>query len=307
MRELIISDLEQNQRLDKFLGRYLNDCPKSFIYKCIRTNKIKLNGKKVKGNEILQTSDTLKIFLLEEQFAEFQSEKIIPKTKITFDILFEDENLLVVNKPIGLLTQKDTPTSHSLADEILSYLGATSFVPAPCNRLDRNTAGIVLVGKNLPATQALSEMLKEKMIAKYYISVVRGNLQNEISLEAFHIKDDFENKVSISNTFVEGAKPIKTIVKPLSNKDDYTIVEIELITGKTHQIRAQLAHIGYPIIGDTKYGDKSINKNFALKHQFLCAYRVQFNCCVPFLEYLTNKEIVAPLPSNYETILAKLK
>ncbi|MGL6175326.1 MAG: RluA family pseudouridine synthase [Cellulosilyticaceae bacterium] len=314
MREIIISPLEANQRLDKFLMKYLKKCPKSYLYKCFRTKKIKYNGKKPQGNEILKTADCIKVFIPEEQLVEFEGEKITIQTKVSFEMIYEDEHLLILDKPLGLLTQKDTKDGHSLGEEVLTYLTkggyniqeAKGFIPAPCNRLDRNTAGIVLVGKNLPATQCISEMLKTKQISKYYMSIVLGRMTKPITLKGYHVKQDGKNEVSITEHYVEGAKPVETRITPLQSNGRYTLVEVQLVTGKTHQIRAHLSQIGHPIIGDPKYGDALENKYFkeryGLKYQFLCAYKIKFELCNPPFEYLQDKVFTAPAPPIYREV-----
>lgn len=315
MREVIISSAEANQRLDKFLLKYLKKCPKSYLYKCFRTKKIKYNGKKPQGNEILQDGDSIKLFIPEEQLQEFEEIKVIEKTKISFKKVYEDENLLIVDKPLGLLTQKDTKDGHSLAEEVLSYLVETQtynanetkgFVPAPCNRLDRNTAGIVVVGKNLRSAQTLSEMLKTKQISKYYMTIVLGRITKPLVLKGYHIKSDTKNQVKILNHYIEGAKPVETRIVPLQSNGRYTLVEVQLVTGKTHQIRAHLSQIGHPIIGDPKYGDALENKYFKerynLNYQFLCAYKVKFELCNEPFEYLQDRVFTVHAPKVYTEI-----
>lgn len=315
MRQIIVSSLEANQRLDKFLIKYLNRCPKSLIYKGMRTKKIKYNGKKPQGNEVLKENDEIKIFFTEEQFEEFSIEKKVEKVPISFQTVYEDENILLVNKPMGLLTQKDKAEGHSLADEVLSYLKengsynpnqSKGFTPAPCNRLDRNTAGIVLVGKNIAALQVLSEMLKTKEISKYYMSIVLGRITAPMILKGYHIKQEGKNEVVISNEYIEGAKPVETRILPLKTNGRYTLVEVQLVTGKTHQIRAHLSQIGHPIIGDPKYGDRLENKYFkdqyGLKYQILCAYKVKFELCKEPFTYLQDRVFTVPAPKIYSQI-----
>ena len=315
MRQIIISNIESNQRLDKFLMKYLKKCPKSFIYRAMRTKKIKYNSKKPEGNEILQENDEIKIFFTEEQFAEFEVQKDIKKMTISFKAVYEDDNILILNKPMGLLTQKDTQDGHSLAEEVLSYLLenksydpelSKGFTPAPCNRLDRNTAGIVLVGKNMAATQVLSEMLKTKQISKYYMSIVLGIIHSPITLRGYHLKQEGKNEVVISNHYIEGAKPVETRILPLKTNGRYTLVEVQLVTGKTHQIRAHLSQIGHPIIGDPKYGDPLENQYFKdkyhLKYQILCAYKIKFELCRDPFSYLQNRVFTVPAPQSYSKI-----
>lgn len=317
MRQIEITSLEANQRLDKFLLKYLNECPKSLIYKGIRTNKVKYNGRKPKGSEILKAGDEIKLFFKDEQMATLETEKAIKKVAIQFETVYEDENLLLVNKPMGLLTQKDAPDSHSLADEVRYYLmekgsydpnTSKGFTPAPCNRLDRNTAGIVLIGKNIPALQSLSSMLKTKEISKYYMCIVLGRVTTTMILKGYHKRCVGRNEVSITNEYVEGAKPVETRLLPLKTNGRYTLVEVQLVTGKTHQIRAHLSQIGHPIIGDPKYGDTLENQYFeqkyGLRYQILCAYKVKFELCKPPLNYLQDRVFTVPAPRIYSEICA---
>lgn len=315
MKEIIIEAQEANQRIDKFLLKRLNNSPKSFIYKACRTNKIKLNGKKPKGNEILQTGDSIKLFLRDEQLATLIKEKSAKKVAIHFQTVYEDDEVLVVNKPMGLLTQKDTAEGHSLADEVLYYLeqkegityqGNKGFTPAPCNRLDRNTTGIVLVGKSIAALQALSSMLQTKEISKYYMCIVLGRITTPMVLKGYHKRQEGRNEVSITDEYVEGAKLIETRLLPLKTNGRYTLVEVQLVTGKTHQIRAHLSQIGHPIIGDPKYGDPLENQYFkekyGLKYQILCAYKVKFELCKPPFDYLRERVFTVPAPKIYSEI-----
>lgn len=315
MREIIITNLESNQRLDKFLLKYLKKCPKSFLYKAFRTKKIKYNGKKPQGNEILKDQDVIRLYLPDAQLAEFEENKIIEKTKISFKTVYEDENVLIVNKPLGLLTQKDKKDGHSLAEEVLYYLSENNsynavtskgFTPAPCNRLDRNTAGIVLVGKSLPATQSISDMLRTKEISKYYMSIVLGRINTPLILKGYHLKEEGKNEVKILDHYVKGSKPVETRILPLQSNGRYTLIEVQLVTGKTHQIRAHLSQIGHPIIGDPKYGDKIENKYFIdkykLNYQFLCAYKIKFELSSAPFEYLQDRVFTVSAPEIYSKI-----
>ncbi len=315
MRLLKINDNEGNQRLDKFLLKYFNKAPKSFVYKMVRKKNIKYNGKRAKGNEILTGDDEVQIYLSEETIEKFRQIKEIPTAKPTFEVVYEDENILIINKPLGLLTQPDAQGQNTLTEQILTYLHQKgeydpedyqSFRPAPCNRLDRNTAGIVMVGKSLQATQAIHEMLRTQEISKYYMSIVLGRVHKAITLKGYHEKNESKNEVSISKDYIEGGKEVETRILPLQANGRYTLIEVQLVTGKTHQIRAHLATINHPIIGDPKYGDKEENEYFfrkyTLRHQFLCAYKIKFEICVEPLGYLANKVFTVGAPPLYSQI-----
>lgn len=315
MREMAINQYEAGQRLDKFLLKYLNKCPKGLLYKFMRTNKIKYNGKKPKGSEILVVGDQIKLFLHDDQIITLQEIKEVQKSSIHFKTVYEDEHILIVDKPLGLLTQKDKKDGHSLAEEVIYHLAsngsynvktAKGFTPAPCNRLDRNTAGIVLVGKHLRATQEISQMLKTKQISKYYMSIVLGRITEPIVLKGYHIKEKGKNEVKIVDYYVEGAKPVETRILPLQTNGRYTLIEVQLVTGKTHQIRAHLSQIGHPIIGDPKYGDALENKYFkdcyGLCYQVLCAYKIKFELCESLFEYMENRVFTVSAPKIYSEI-----
>lgn len=315
MREMAITQYEEGQRLDKFLLKYLNKCPKGLLYKFIRTNKIKYNGKKPKGNEILAVGDQIKLFLHDEQIVTLQQQKEVKESPIHFKTVYEDEHILIVDKPLGLLTQKDKKDGHSLAEEVRYHLAANGsydvkasngFTPAPCNRLDRNTAGIVLVGKHLRATQEISQMLKTKQISKYYMSIVLGRITEPIILKGYHLKEKDKNEVKIVDYYVEGAKPVETRILPLQNNGRYTLIEVQLVTGKTHQIRAHLSQVGHPIIGDPKYGDPIENEYFrshyGLCYQVLCAYKIKFELCESLFEYMENRVFTVAAPKIYSEI-----
>ena len=315
MRLIIVSEQEANQRLDKFLLKYFNKSPKSFVYKMLRKKNFKYNGKKAKGNEILLGNDEIQIYLSDETIEKFRKIKDIPLAKPTFEVIYEDSNILIINKPLGLLTQPDTKGQNTLAEQVLTYLHEKGeydpllyqgFRPAPCNRLDRNTAGIILVGKSLQATQAIHHMLRNREISKYYMSIVLGRVERPMILKGYHEKNEAKNQVQISDDYSEGAKEVETRILPLQANGRYTLIEVQLVTGKTHQIRAHLATVQHPIIGDPKYGDKEENEYFlrkySLRHQFLCAYKIKFEMCTAPLEYLENRVFTVGAPPLYSQI-----
>lgn len=316
MKEIKITENEENQRLDKFLLKYFNTAPKSFVYKMLRKKRIKYNGKKGEGSEILKIGDALQLYLAEETMEGFQEEKVLQRAERHFGIVYEDDNILMVSKPAGLLCHPEKSTdTDTLIDQVLYYLSQkgqytpskeNSFTPALCNRLDRNTGGIVIAGKNLKAVQEINRVIAERKLKKYYITMVRGEFTQEKELFGYHIKDEATNQVRVLKKETEGATKIYTNVKPIATKDKFSLLEIDLITGKSHQIRAHLKAMGYPVIGDRKYGEERFNKQFkekyGLNNQFLFAYRVLWQDDEGFLGYLNGKEFVAKLTDNLENI-----
>lgn len=294
MKEININENNENQRLDKYLLKYFNNAPKSFIYKMIRKKNIKLNGKRALGNEILKKNDIISLYISDETIGNFKTEKEIIKTKRDFKIIFEDENIIICYKPINLVSQPDKENKeNSLNNQLLYYLYEKGeynknddFTPSICNRLDRNTSGIVIFGKNFKALQCINEAFKNKTIDKYYITAVEGILEGKDTIKLYHLKKD--NKAIISDKYFEGAKEIITNYETLAIKDNKTLLKINLLTGKTHQIRASFEYIGYPILGDKKYNNNKDNI-FNLKNQFLHCYQVTFKEKNSFLNYLYNK------------------
>ena len=316
MKELNITKNEENQRLDKFLLKYFNKAPKSFVYKMLRKKRIKLNGGRAEGNEILLSGDVLEMYLSEETMDSFMETKAVNRAERHFGVVFEDENLLIVTKPAGLLTHPESAQDKcTLIDQILYYLYETgkyspdkesSFTPAVCNRLDRNTGGIVIAGKNLRAVQELNKAIADRKIHKFYITMVKGEMDCEHEFFGYHIKDTKTNKVKVLKKETPGADKIFTKVRPLAVKNGFSLLEVELITGKSHQIRAHLKAMGYSVVGDRKYGDERVNKfvreKYGLNNQFLYACRIVFGENSGLLTYLDGMEFSARLPENLETI-----
>ncbi|WP_341877072.1 RluA family pseudouridine synthase [Defluviitalea saccharophila] len=321
MKEIQITQNDANQRLDKFLMKYMNQSSKGFIYKMLRKKRIKYNGKKGEGNEKLQIGDTIQLYLADETINQFRALKDVNKVSRTFSIIFEDEQILLCNKPLGLLVHPDQNNNqNTLADEILSYLveqgeynphETAGFTPAVCNRLDRNTSGIIIAGKTLNALQAMNQMIKENKIQKYYLTIVKGTIKTPGVLKGYHKKNQKTNEVEILDEYEEGSKYVETHFTPIVNNSDYTLLEIQLITGRSHQIRAHLSKINHPIIGDSKYGDIKVNDYFkskyGLKHQFLHAYKIKFAECPEDFGYLENRSFKAELPDIYKKICTKEK
>ncbi|MBQ6812829.1 MAG: RluA family pseudouridine synthase [Agathobacter sp.] len=298
MKEFIIQKNEENQRFDKYLKKLLPNASTSFLYKMMRKKNIVINKKKVEGNEKLKAGDVVSIFLSDETFDKFHVN--LEELKKEYDalkslslkglkVVYEDDEMIVADKPYNMLSQKASGKDLSANEYLLGYMvnkGELSFEefqtfrPSVVNRLDRNTTGLLLFGKTLNALQQLGEGIRERSIEKYYRAIVAGELKEELELKGYLLKDEKTNKVSFHKEQVEGSDYIETGVKPLVSKNGLTLVEIHLVTGKTHQIRLHLSTIGHPILGDMKYGDEKINKKYyeshKVNHQLLHAYRLEF-------------------------------
>ncbi len=308
----------EKQRVDRFLRKLLPNAPLGRIYKIIRTD-LKVNGKRVKPEHILSLNDEVKLFLPADLMEAFAREEKSPekKAKKQFTVVYEDDNILLVNKPKGLLTHGDkTEKKNTLVNQVVGYLvdkgdykfsRINTFVPAPVNRLDRNTSGLVIFGKNNVALQALNRMIKDKeSIKKYYMAIAQGELREEKILRSTMEKDHEQNKIRLGAEDEEGLKYMETIIRPLAVNNGFTLVEAQLVTGRTHQIRAHLASQKLYIIGDIKYGSPSGNayakKNFGLTTQFLHAYKLAFEKCPSPFEYLNGKAFEAPLSEELEAV-----
>ena len=337
MQEFIIEQNQAGQRLDKFLHKYLPLAGSGFLYKMLRKKNITLNGKKAEGKEMLQLNDKIQCFFSDETFAKFSGQTMDQQTREIADkavsvieyeeaykrlkipsdaILYEDGHVLIINKPAGILTQKAKEGDFSLNEWMIGYLlhngritakELSLFKPSVCNRLDRNTSGMVLCGISLSGSQALSQLIRNREVKKYYRTIVKGQLRQGAVLEGSLQKNTSTNTVTVS---IEGSE-IKTAYEPIQLlKNKLTYLEVELITGKTHQIRAHLSSIGHPLIGDTKYGNKAVNqkveKTYGLKHQLLHAYRMEFPKLEGTLSPLSEKRILAPLPNQFTNILEDL-
>ncbi|MGL5381162.1 RluA family pseudouridine synthase [Clostridium sp.] len=305
---------EAGQRLDKFLRKLLKDVPLSKIFKALRKGDIRVNGKKQKENYSLQLDDVIEIKYIQSNKEE-RKKKFIKVEAGGLKVTFEDENLLVVEKWPGVLVHPDQKGKEAtLTDYVLSYLNEKgdylpeneiTFTPASCNRLDRNTSGIVIFGKNFEALRSLNEMIREGKVEKYYMTLVKGKVKDGL-YKGYILKNEDVNISKVYDEEVKDSKEIAMEVKTIQTNGAYSLLEINLITGRSHQIRAHLAHIGTPIIGDSKYGDRKLNSFFAnkfgLECQFLYAYKLIFRNTPEKLAYLKNKTVVEALPPMFKKI-----
>ncbi len=382
MQEILVSQNEAGQRLDKLLGRYLNTAPVSFLYKMMRKKNITLNGKKAAGKEMVQAGDCVRIFLSDDTWSKFSTVQMTPQSSTGTkaadtpqsstgteaadispslagakvadtsyspteakmashlhssalaktgthsqasawykipplkkdQIIYEDEHILLLNKPVGILSQKAQPKDISVNEQLISYLlqsgqitenSLQTFRPAVCNRLDRNTSGLMLAGKTLIGLQELSKLLKDRSMHKYYAACVAGQITESRHIEGWLYKDEKTNKVTILQNEIPEAQRIITEYRPEESNLDVTLLEVLLVTGRSHQIRAHLASIGHPIIGDTKYGDRNINRyyqeRYGIRSQMLHAAKVVFpEHMSGVLEYLSGQTFTAPLPLKWQ-------
>ena len=309
------------------LVKHLPKAAPSFIYKMLRKKNITLNGKKATGNELLKNGDYIEIFFSDETYNKFRgaSEEVVDVSSYVkayseikgIKVIYEDNDTVFLNKPVGVLSQKAAESDLSLNEWLIGYLleegklsseSLKDFKPSVCNRLDRNTAGIVLCSKTLKGSRALSGLIKDRKLDKFYLALVKGTGIKETTLSGNLIKDNSANKVKIK---LGDEEEIRTDIKPVSDNGKITLIEAELFTGKTHQIRASMAAMGHPLVGDYKYGDKALNDLFkdeyGLQSQFLVCYKVKFHEDTNGLDTLVNREIQADLPDMFDDLLKKEK
>lgn len=364
MKQITVSEQEAGQRLDKLLHKIMKEAPGSFLYKMLRKKNITLNAKKADGSEKVVCGDRVTFFLSDETFDKFapgmrqrttepdngkedgkengakggpaeEPDNTILREAEAYqnacrkigklEILYEDEQVLLVNKPAGLLSQKALAEDLSLNEWLIGHLLLTgrieagtlrTFKPSVCNRLDRNTSGLVICGVSLAGSRKMGELLKERSLHKYYRLLVKGCPKQETQLDGWLLKDTARNQVRVLTGEALKKLPdreqalysnIRTNYRRLGTNGRISLLEAQLITGKTHQIRAHLASTGHPLLGDTKYGDKALNQSYrqshGIKHQLLHAYRVVFPTLEAPFTALSGREFICSMPAVYETIL----
>ena len=307
MRSFVINKNDSGQRLDKFVTKSVGGLPQSLMYKFIRTKKIKLNGKRAEPSVILNEGDLVEMYIKDAFFESPEADTealfdITPK----LDILYEDENIILLNKRPGVLVHEDDEgRDNTLLMHLKAYLvskgeydpsSEASFAPALCNRIDRNTGGIVIGAKNAAALREMNAMIRDGKVSKYYLCAVHGIMpMKEDILKAYLKKDSRTNTVDISDRQKPGYREIITGYRVLSEKRDLSLLEVRLYTGRTHQIRAHLSHIGHPLVGDGKYGQNRDDRRRGYKYQALYSYKVAFgNGGEGELGYLDGKSFSLP-------------
>lgn len=335
MRELMITDAQEGLRLDRYLSKYMPLAPKSFFYKMLRKKNITVNQKKCDGTEKLAAGDVIRLFLAEETIDSFREnnaqekktrenqgrstqKQTVQKPVPKLEIVYEDKDIMLINKPAGELSQKAQPTDYSMVEKVIDYCLYTGKLseqemvackPSVCNRLDRNTSGLLAAGMTIRGLQFLSEQFRVRELHKYYLALVRGAVSSPCYLHGYLYKDEKTNQVIIHDTaedfppeLRDKVLPIETSYEPLAVGEKATLLKVLLITGRSHQIRAHLASIGHPIIGDSKYGNAGVNEMYrkiaGTKRQLLHAYELEFPACNEPFSYLSGRAYQAPMPSD---------
>lgn len=307
MIEITINKNDANQRFDRFLRKYFSNAPLSLIQKNIRKKNFKINGKRATADTFVKEADIVNMYISDSDYNKWIRKIDYKASDFDLDIVYEDENIIILDKKSGLLTHSSNPKEYgnNLVDQMISYLLKTkkvdsrdkTFTPAVVNRLDRNTEGLVIGAKNAMALRNLNKAIRENKISKYYLTIVKGEIKEEFTVDTYISKNENKNKVKQSN---KGSRII-TKFRPIESNGSFSLIECELLTGKTHQIRYSLKKNKTPIIGDSKYGNKFINNmlfnKLAIKNQALLAYKLKFGE-IEGLEYLDNREFYSNKKDN---------
>lgn len=306
MKTIVVNSNDSGQRIDKFLSKYLTDMPQALIYKYIRKKRVKINHKRCEVSKKISEGDIIELYINDEFFNEPDEKYDFLNAPSALNIIYEDRNIILVDKRVGLIVHPDESThTDCLINRIKKYLynkgefipqNENSFSPSLVNRIDRNTSGIVIACKNSESLRILNEKMKSREIEKYYICIVHGRPPKKSdTLKAFLQKNEDQNTVYISEVQSPGYKPIETKYKVIRSNGTFSMLEIQLLTGRTHQIRAHLAFLGYPILGDGKYGLNLMNKETGYKHQALCSYKLifKFSSDAGILNYLNHMKFTS--------------
>lgn len=304
MKEFQINRNDAGQRMDKFISKAVPKLPKNLMYKYIRLKRIKLNSKRCEISSRLSEGDVVSMYINDEFFEESVGTQEFLSAPAKLEIIYEDENIMLCDKPCGLVVHEDeSGTADTLINRILHYLydkgeyspdRENSFTPSLCNRIDRNTGGIVICAKNAESLRILNQKVKDRELEKKYLCVTAGiPLKKSAQLKAYHQRNEQTKVVKVSRTPFTGCKTMITQYKVISqNKElDIALLEVKLVTGRTHQIRAHMALEGHPLLGDGKYGSNKLNRQFGLKTQALYSYKLKFVFTTDSgcLEYLNGR------------------
>jgi len=311
LRTVAIAEEEAGRKLERYLFKYLNGAPKPLIYKLLRKKSFRVNGINATGNEMLNGGDILSIYLSDETLNKFAIKTNPNASNIPIEIIYEDENLIVCDKPAGLLTHPGPDGDNdTLINRVLGHAGhfGGTFSPVLCNRLDRNTSGAVVAAKNLKTARAVSEEFRERAADRIYLAIVKGEVTKPERLEDFYFKDAGSNIGMVTKH--PAGKKIITEYRPLHSRGGYSLIEVNLHTGKSHQIRVHLQNAGHPVLGDLKYGDKSVNTRLYNDHKIsgmlLHAWKVRFNGLNGEFSYLNGRAFTAGPPDNFIRAMQKL-
>jgi 23S rRNA pseudouridine955/2504/2580 synthase len=320
LREIRVGKNDSNQRLDRFLKKYMDEAGTGFIYKMLRKKNIKVNESKASPEMMIFEGDTIQLYISDETIDKFIGTKEVRKSKLAPRIIYEDENLVLVNKPAGILSHgAGEEFEENIVDSLVTYLIQKgdyipriekTFSPSICNRLDRNTSGVIIGAKNSEALRLVNKAIKEGSVRKYYKTIVKGTIKEDFEHKGFLIKDEDRNLVDISDKQGERSKDVYTKFRVIMSKGGYSLLEVELITGRTHQIRSTLQTMGYPVIGDRKYGNSVVNdefrKKYGLQNQWLHGYKIVLNGLEEKLDYLNSREFIAEPDQLYVKIEQEL-
>ena len=316
MKEIPVTNESAGQRLDKYLKRLLPSCPGSLLYKQLRKKNITLNGSKADGHELLNAGDIVRVFFSDETYEKFSKGESVDVTRYVnafdkfgkIEIVYSDKDILIFNKPAGILSQSDASGDLSINDYLIGYLldngdvkaeELSSFKPSICNRLDRNTSGLILCSRSLQGARFLNRIISERDAEKYYLALVKGRFDKEGIHTSYVKKDEKNTKLLFTDKEENGSTEIKTGFEIMKSGDEATLLKVRLYTGKSHQIRAHLSHLGHPIIGDPKYGGKDFQ---GAKRQMLHAFEV---IVTDDESSYNGKSFIASVPDDMKKVYVK--